>query len=59
RASVVVPPGIVPTVLKFSPGQLQLSLPGDAAAQAAARCTPAGLSCVAQGDVLSVTGAAQ
>ena len=59
RASVVVPPGIVPTVLKFSPGQLQLSLPGDAAAQAAARCTPAGLSCVAQGDVLSVTGVVQ
>ncbi|WP_079417142.1 type II secretion system protein GspL [Thiomonas intermedia] len=58
RATAVVPPGVVPTALTFSPGQLQLSLPGDAAAQAAARCAPAGLSCVAQGDVLSVTGAA-
>ena len=59
RAIAVVPPGVVPTALKFSPGQLQLSLPGDAAAQAAVRCAPAGLSCVAQGDVLSVSGAAQ
>ena len=59
RAIAVVPPGVVPTALKFSPGQLQLSLPGGAAAQAAVRCAPAGLSCVAQGDVLSVTGAAQ
>ena len=59
RAVAVVPTGVVPTALKFSPGQLQLSLPGDAAAQAAARCTPAGLSCVAQGDVLSVTGVVQ
>ena len=59
RAIAVVPPGVVPTALKFSPGQLQLSLPGGAAAQAAVRCAPAGLSCVAQGDVLSVSGAAQ
>lgn len=58
RASVVVPAGVTPTALKFSAGQLQLTLPGDAAAQAAARCTPAGLACVAQGDVLSVSGAA-
>ncbi len=58
RASVVVPPGVTPTALKFSPGQLQLTLPGDAAAQAAARCTPAGLACAAQGDVLSINGAA-
>ena len=58
RASVVVPPGVTPTALKFSPGQLQLTLPGDAAAQAAARCTPAGLACAVQGDVLSINGAA-
>lgn len=58
RASVVVPAGVTPSALKFAPGQLQLTLPGDAAAQAAARCTPAGLTCVAQGNVLSVSGAA-
>jgi general secretion pathway protein L len=58
RASVVVPAGTTTLALTFSPGQLQITLPGDAAAQAAARCTPAGLACVAQGDVLSVSGAA-
>ncbi|MDD4885694.1 MAG: type II secretion system protein GspL [Thiomonas sp.] len=58
RASVVVPAGVTPSALKFSAGQLQITLPGDAAAQAAARCTPAGLACQAQGDVLSVSGAA-
>jgi len=57
RASEVVPAGVVPTALKFSTGQLQLTLPGDAAAQAAARCAGAALDCSAQGDVLLIRGA--
>lgn len=58
RASEVVPAGVVPKALKFSTGQLQLTLPGDAAAQAAARCASAALNCSAQGDVLLVHGGA-
>ena len=58
RASAVLPPGVSPTALQFSSGQLQITLPGDAAAQAAVRCAPAGLRCAAQGGVLTVGGAA-
>jgi general secretion pathway protein L len=54
RASLVVPAGVVPTALKFSTGQLQLTLPDGGAVQAAARCAPAGLSCQVQGDVLRI-----
>ena len=58
RATAVVPAGVVPTALTFSTGQLQLTLPGDAAAQAAERCAPAGLHCSAQGQILTLGSAA-
>jgi general secretion pathway protein L len=58
RAAGVVPEGVVPTALEFSTGQLQLTLPAGAAAQAAERCIAAGLRCSAQGDVLTVAAGA-
>lgn len=58
RATAVVPAGIAPSALLYSTGRLQLTLPGDAAAQAQARCVPAGLRCSVQGDVLTIGGSA-